>query len=75
MKAELEQKIREHWNDLDFDKIRLAFKDYLIGNGDFSDDYLNRIAELLGISTESSYDGYDRWWELDGLNYIQYIDL
>lgn len=70
-----EEKIKEHWNDPEFDVIRRAFKNYIVYNGDFHDEYLNAIAYLLGISEEHSDDGYDSWWEMDSTDYAKFIKL
>jgi hypothetical protein len=67
--------IKKHWDDSEFDVIRRAFKNYIVCNGVFDDEYLNAIAYLLGIDMEHSYDGYDLWWDFRDPDYIKFMKL
>jgi hypothetical protein len=72
---EKQKKIKYHWNDPEFDVIRRAFLNYVVCNGEYDDEYLNKIADLLGVSMNNSDDGYDLWWELEDPSAIKYIKI
>ena len=73
----MEDVIKKHWKDPDFDKIRSLLLNYVVENlstaMDEEDRYLLHIAYVMGISTDNSEDGWDSWWEKSEDTSVKYI--